>query len=558
MQFCSKSELHQSIKTCNCFSAEQAPAASNSDNNNNSSNSNHHNAGSHHHGAGRHATIFSANIDPPSCASQYDFPCWSSSSPDLRRALQNDLPDDWQELLKIPAFRVSVAKQTFFDRPDTSKLSTLLAGIQGGGARSKDNDGGAGGEEDSDAEPVVSFAELFRKRPVPGVDDAGGVNEHAETSESKQSSEVAEHEGAPPDGRSAFELDEETSEPADVVVTTPTKTQVPEPQNDAANLTDEANATHPFHSGLHQLLFGSDQGAKASEGNSANAAGNTGTRTATATSQSTGAGGSDGSPRQGMTTIDVYLPDPSRTKIELRVAPTYSMSRTIKLLLAQAAVRAALGPLPEHQDLHPAHYELKLHDEDGIALDMAHNLGDKTVAETGEVSSAFCLGADQLLAFEQFAPQRIFLLLTCRLFLNVQGRVCSPAKTWGADGGHRWCCCINRDVHFRRRRGPGRSNQSPWFCTLVSHIAAGVAWNQSLVFGSPQRRAAKVQVFRFSVWSGIAPLVSKIAVDWCDSRWGRIRVSAPIGRHQASGASEWAAKIDNSSQRACATGRARN
>ena len=105
MQFCSKSELYQSVKTCTNISAETAAHTVVNAN------------------SPRRATLVSANIDPVVCGDQFDFPCWSVAHADLRRALQNEMPSDLQSLLKHEAVQ-NVDHQAFFAVQGTGDGST--------------------------------------------------------------------------------------------------------------------------------------------------------------------------------------------------------------------------------------------------------------------------------------------------------------------------------------------------------------------------------------------------------------------------------------------------
>ena len=331
MQFCSKSELYQSIKTCNCISTEKAVAAVDGVGVGG--------GGGGGSGSSRSAVnapqLFSASIDPPEVAGRYDFPCWSTNDADLRRALQQELPDEWQSLLKLGAFR-NIEKQTFFDRPDTSKLSTLLAGRNGAMNNGK---AGADGDEDAAEEPRKSFAELFRKRPV-----------RAAVAATSNRARSAQHRGAGVQGGRTPTAGASKSRGRQATTRA---------TGGAQNTKAKANATageaqQRQRSGLHQLLFGEE-------------------------------GEVEPNTPGDLKPIFIYLPNAQRTKITLHVSPRYTMSRTIKVLLAQEAVKEALGKIPGgHHLLQPSDYELKLHDEDGLPLDMAHNLADQTVAETGE------------------------------------------------------------------------------------------------------------------------------------------------------------------------------
>jgi len=312
MQFCSKSELYESIKICTSISVEHPVEATTP------RSSNKGRAGDLQ---GTNSSLFSADIDPISCANQYDFPCWSTSSPDLRLALQNELPDDWQELMNLPAFK-KLSNETFFDRPDTSKLSTLLAGRAGSQAHAEE-DGQVDGEE-----PEVSFDELFKKREVRDDIEDSDADDGASFVGADGTSGDGGPGGSPGSG----------AQPG------------PSPKKRSA---------------LHEALFGTE----------------TGDTTGGTTGGSTQGG--DGSPLQGGADIVVFLPDPERTKIELKVSSRFSMPRTLSVLLAQDKVKSILGSLPGHPITAEA-YEMKLHDEDGYPLDMAHNLSDKTIDETGE------------------------------------------------------------------------------------------------------------------------------------------------------------------------------
>lgn len=302
MQFCSKSELYQSIKTCTRFGLDVCTTAEGYE--------------SPCHGKDALATVVTANIDPVNCGDTFHFPCWSSSESEVRRALQTELPSDWKALLHLPAFR-NIEQQTFFDRPDTSKLSALLAGRR---TNIKD----AKSEKATDAEPHVSFADLFRKKVVPRP-------------------------------------------PASSNEKPPFRTGTP--NRPPASPAPSGLKKKKKRSGLHRALFGEQIGSTKD--------GNTGGNTL---SMQGGLGQTSAVETQ---SIAVFLPDSIRTKVELNVGPDYTMSRVIKVLLEQEVTKMALHNLAGY-DFNAQRYELKLHDEDGYALEMAHNLSDQKVSDTGE------------------------------------------------------------------------------------------------------------------------------------------------------------------------------
>jgi hypothetical protein len=340
MQFCSKSELYQSIRTCTHFGVENAGALD------------------HSAAAGGISRVMSANIDPVQCGDQFNFPCWSTADADVRRALQNELPYDWRALLQLPSFR-NIDKQTFFDQPDTAKMSAALVTRRGGDSKDAEDDGRA-----TAAEPAVDFADLFRKKFVPLSSMT------ATTTTTVPSSTV------PSSAMSATSSSLQQSSVSSASGGAPETTMVggtPASRGKQLSLAPPTASTVPKkHSQLHLALFGEQAVGSDAGGGDGSSGGASG-----------GGGGCDSGSGAGMQPIAIYLPDKSRTRVELKVSPQFTMSRVVKVLLEQEVVKAALQQLPGH-DLMAAAYELKLHDEDGFALEMAHNLGDQKVSETGE------------------------------------------------------------------------------------------------------------------------------------------------------------------------------